>query len=41
VAAKAEELIRIYERKLREHRLFIDANGIDPPEITDWQWRDR
>jgi xylulose-5-phosphate/fructose-6-phosphate phosphoketolase len=41
VAAKAEELIRIYERKLREHRLFIDTNGIDPPEITDWQWRDR
>lgn len=41
VAAKAEELIRIYERKLREHRLFIDANGIDPPAITDWQWRDR
>lgn len=41
VAAKAEELIRIYERKLHEHRLFIDANGIDPSEITNWQWRDR
>jgi xylulose-5-phosphate/fructose-6-phosphate phosphoketolase len=41
VAAKAEELIRIYERKLREHRLFIDANGFDPPEISDWNWRAR
>ena len=39
VAAKAEELIRKYERKLREHRNFIESEGVDPPEITGWCWK--
>jgi len=39
VAAHAEELIRKYEIKLREHHRFIRAESIDPPEIANWQWR--
>ena len=39
VAARAEELVRQYEARLAAHREFICAHGIDPPEITDWQWR--
>ncbi|MEK6570043.1 MAG: phosphoketolase, partial [Bacteroidota bacterium] len=41
VAGKAEEIVRKYERKLREHREFIRAEGIDPPEIGNWRWRSR
>jgi xylulose-5-phosphate/fructose-6-phosphate phosphoketolase len=39
VSARAEELMRTYARKLREHRRFIWSEGFDPPEITDWRWR--
>ena len=39
VAARAEALVRTYQRKLREHERFIRAEGVDPPEITDWQWK--
>jgi xylulose-5-phosphate/fructose-6-phosphate phosphoketolase len=38
VAAQAEDLIRKYEGKLRDHRVFAAANGFDPPEIADWKW---
>lgn len=38
VAAKAEELVRKCQQKLRRHRNFIIAEGTDPPEIADWQW---
>ena len=38
-AAKAENLIRKYKNKLREHRDFIRSEGVDPPEITNWQWQ--
>jgi xylulose-5-phosphate/fructose-6-phosphate phosphoketolase len=37
-AARAEQLVRRYEEKLREHREFIDREGVDPPEIADWRW---
>jgi xylulose-5-phosphate/fructose-6-phosphate phosphoketolase len=37
-AAKAEELVVKYERKILDHRIFIRSQGIDPPEITDWVW---
>ena len=38
VAAKAEELVNKYQRRLREHADYILATGTDPPEITDWNW---
>ena len=39
VGARAEALIAQYERKLAEHRLFIRNEGVDPPEIAAWHWR--
>jgi len=39
VSALAEEIIRKYERKIREHEVFIRENGHDPEEITEWQWK--
>ena len=40
VAALAEDLVRKYGRKIREHRTFILENGVDPPEIADWRFRE-
>ncbi len=37
-AAKAEELVVKYERKILDHRRFIRNQGIDLPEVTDWIW---
>jgi xylulose-5-phosphate/fructose-6-phosphate phosphoketolase len=37
-AARAEEIIREHEKKIREHRPYVFENGIDPPEITNWRW---
>jgi xylulose-5-phosphate/fructose-6-phosphate phosphoketolase len=39
-AALAEALVVKYERQLSDHRIFIQAHGIDPPEITDWRWKE-
>jgi len=39
IASRAEELIRLYERKIREHRPWIEKHGCDPDEITRWAWR--
>ena len=36
-AAHAEDLVRRYERNLREHREFIRKEGVDPPAIADWK----
>jgi xylulose-5-phosphate/fructose-6-phosphate phosphoketolase len=38
VSAKAEDLTRKYQGKLREHHDFIRAEGLDPPEVSNWQW---
>jgi xylulose-5-phosphate/fructose-6-phosphate phosphoketolase len=38
VSSRAEEIVRRYEGKLREHRVFVCENGVDPPEIADWKW---
>jgi xylulose-5-phosphate/fructose-6-phosphate phosphoketolase len=38
VAAKAEELVVKYERKIADHTVFIRREGIDPPEIAGWSW---
>ena len=39
MAALAEELIRKYEHKLREHYDYVRATSIDPPEILNWSWK--
>jgi xylulose-5-phosphate/fructose-6-phosphate phosphoketolase len=39
VAARADEIVRIYERKLREHTAYAIEHGVDPPEIADWVWQ--
>ena len=36
---QAEALIVEYERKLADHRAFIQREGLDPPEINDWRWQ--
>ena len=38
VSSRAEEIVRRYEGKLREHRVFVCEHGVDPPEIADWKW---
>lgn len=37
-AAKAEQLIVKYERRIADHGAFIRREGVDPPEITAWTW---
>jgi xylulose-5-phosphate/fructose-6-phosphate phosphoketolase len=39
ISARAEELLRKSQRKLRDHRQFIHREGFDPAEITDWKWQ--
>ena len=38
-AARAEEIVREHERKLREHTDYVVERGVDPPEIADWAWQ--
>ena len=38
-AGPAEELIRKYEQKLKDHKGFILEHGVDPPEIANWTWQ--
>ena len=38
VAARANELISYFEYRLRDHRKYIQKNGIDPEDITSWAW---
>jgi phosphoketolase len=37
-AAQAEEIIACHERKIADHRRYIEREGADPVEITNWQW---
>jgi xylulose-5-phosphate/fructose-6-phosphate phosphoketolase len=39
VAARASERVHHYEYVLRDYRRFIEANGVDPEEITNWHWK--
>ncbi len=39
VAVKASALVHRYEYILVDHRRYIEANGVDPEEITNWRWQ--
>ncbi|HZO73590.1 MAG TPA: phosphoketolase family protein [Ktedonobacteraceae bacterium] len=38
VAARASERVHHYEYVLVAHRRYIQENGVDPKEITEWSW---
>lgn len=38
VAAQANDRVSHYEYVLQSHREYIQANGKDPDEISDWKW---
>jgi xylulose-5-phosphate/fructose-6-phosphate phosphoketolase len=38
VAAQASELVHHYEYVLVDFRRYIEQNGVDPEEISNWQW---
>jgi xylulose-5-phosphate/fructose-6-phosphate phosphoketolase len=40
VATCASERVYHYEYVLAAHRQYIQANGVDPDEITQWKWHD-
>lgn len=40
VAARASDRVSHYSYILEDHRRYIQANGVDPKEITEWQWQD-
>nr|MCW1908431.1 phosphoketolase [Candidatus Saccharibacteria bacterium] len=35
---EAQSLKEEMEKKLVEHRNFIETNGVDMPEIVNWKW---
>lgn len=39
IAARAEELMRKYKAKVKQHREFIKEFGMDPPEVAKWRFR--
>jgi xylulose-5-phosphate/fructose-6-phosphate phosphoketolase len=34
-----KSLHTFYNRKLKEHRLYIREHGVDPKEIEEWKWQ--
>ncbi len=38
VAARASELVHRYEYVLGDFRIYIEAHGQDPDDITSWRW---
>jgi len=38
ISSRAAPIIEHYERTLRDHHRFIEAEGVDPPEVRDWSW---
>lgn len=39
LGAKGDYLKQAMSKKLLEHRIYINENGMDLPEIRDWQWK--
>jgi xylulose-5-phosphate/fructose-6-phosphate phosphoketolase len=39
VSSEAEDLLRRYKSKIRQHRQYIRDFGMDPPEIANWKFR--
>ena len=37
-ASRAEEIVRMCERLIREHRAYVEQYGNDPDSITGWVW---
>jgi len=35
---KSKELVNKFNKKLQNHRVYIEKNGVDPDEIEKWQW---
>ena len=40
LGASGAVLKKIVQDKLVEHKLYIDKNGVDMPEILNWKWND-
>jgi len=38
IGSKGDYLKQLMEKKLIEHRLYINQNGVDMPEIQNWKW---
>jgi xylulose-5-phosphate/fructose-6-phosphate phosphoketolase len=39
LGTRGAELKKLTEDKLIEHKLYIDKNGVDMPEILNWKWK--
>jgi xylulose-5-phosphate/fructose-6-phosphate phosphoketolase len=39
LGTKGDYLKQEMEKKLIEHKLYIDQNGVDMPEIRNWKWK--
>ena len=37
---KADRFIEEFKKKLVEHGEYIKENGVDPPEIAYWEWKE-
>jgi xylulose-5-phosphate/fructose-6-phosphate phosphoketolase len=35
---QADEVVKLFQRKLAEHKDYIAANGQDMPEVLNWRW---
>ncbi len=35
---KARAIIKKYQKKLLEHRKYVEKNGVDLPEVVHWKW---
>ena len=41
LGARGEALIAALQEKLETHRLYVEREGEDMPEITNWRWTGR